>query len=267
MIQVYVIPSYKCNLNCPHCKLHLKEDTLNKEQFFETLVNFDADYKVLFGGEPTLDEALLQEILATEEINSISTNLLKLNSNLINLFKYYSLDIATSWNPHRFTPNQYQTWINNLKYLSHNNLECLILITLTEDLLSLDYELFKKMLDTWNKIPSISGIKFEYLIDPNAKDDLNLRADLWLCKLYQDWRWDFTNFNVKDIKNGYICDCSEVYTLPPEGIIQKGCPNFYNYNIIEECLNCPLAGACKPCPLQFNCAFPKNLYKLINGDS
>ena len=74
------------------------------------------------------------------------------------------------------------------------------------------------------------------------------------------------SYNVKDIKEGYICDCSEVYTLPPSGIIQKGCPNFYNFNIIEECLSCPLAGICKPCPLQRNCAFPKELYKLISGD-
>ena len=266
MIQVYVIPSYKCNLNCPHCNIHLKEDTLNKEQFLQTLMDFDADHKVLFGGEPTLDKPLLREILATGEINSISTNLVKLDKELIKLFKIYNLDIATSWNPHRFTPNQYKAWLDNLRWLSNKDLSCLVLITLTEDLLAYNYEDFKKMLDVWNKIPAIFGVKFEYLVDPQAKPDLNFRADKWLCKLYKDWRWSFTFYNVKDIKEGYICDCSEVYTLPPSGIIQKGCPNFYNFNIIEECLSCPLAGICKPCPLQRNCAFPKELYKLISGD-
>ena len=35
--KVYVIPSYKCNLNCPHCDIHNYKDTFNEDDFFNTL--------------------------------------------------------------------------------------------------------------------------------------------------------------------------------------------------------------------------------------
>ena len=86
MKKLYVIPTYHCNLKCPHCELHLRDDNFN-ESFYDVLSNNNIDLGVLFGGEPTLYRDRLIKCLKTNKIHSISTNLIKLDNELISLLK------------------------------------------------------------------------------------------------------------------------------------------------------------------------------------
>jgi sulfatase maturation enzyme AslB (radical SAM superfamily) len=214
----------------------------------------------LFGGEPTLYRDRLIKCLKTNKIHSISTNLLNLDDELISLYKDYNLSIATSWNPKRFTEKQYNIWLNNLKLLSDNNLSCIILITLTEDLLV--YNDFRNNLEEWDKIKSVKGILFEPLLDYNMSNDLHQRADDWLCNLYNNWLYSFENMIVDRVKH-WNCDCSDVWTLNPNGKISKGCPQNEKEFVLNDCLSCKLAGICNPCNLQHICSFPKKLYNKV----
>lgn len=259
MKKVYIIPTYHCNLNCSHCDLHLKKDNFN-ESFYDILKNIDVDFGILFGGEPTLYKDRLIKCLETNKINSISTNLLILDNELISLYKQYNIDIATSWNPLRFNDKQYQLWLKNLKLLELNNLSCIIMITLTEDLLL--YPFFENKLREWNLIKSIKGILFEPLLDYNMKENLHQRADEWLCKLYDNWNYSFENMIINKVKN-WNCDCSDIKTLNPNGQLMRGCPQREKEFVLNSCLKCQFASVCKPCNLQHLCSFPKKLYEKV----
>ena len=58
-------------------------------------------------------------------------------------------------------------------------------------------------------------------------------------------------------------DCSEVYHLTPDGILNKGCPHIQNLYVPNECYTCKLSGICSPCRLQKYCSVPINLHKKI----
>ena len=260
MKKIYAIPTYHCNLKCPHCELHLKEDNFS-EKFFEVLCSIEKGADItLFGGEPTLYRDRLERCLKTEKIASISTNLLLLDENLLSLYKEYGISIATSWNPQRFTDEQYLLWMSNLRKLEQNGLDCIILITLTEDLLA--YQEFNEHLKEWDNIKSINGILFEPLLDYKMKTDLHSRADLWLCELYDNWHFSMRNMIAEKVKK-WNCDCSNVWTLNPTGELVRGCPQQEKKFILNECLGCSLAGICRPCHLQHICSFPKKLYEKV----
>lgn len=258
----YIIPTYHCNLKCPHCDLHLKNDEFN-DDFYTQLKNIIADNIILFGGEPTLYRDRLTKCLKLNKITSISTNLLQLDDELISLYKEYNLSIATSWNPKRFIEEQYELWLNHLQLLTENGLSCIILITLTDDLLN--YDLFYNHLKQWDTIKSVEGILFEPLLDYNMKNDLHQRADEWLCKLYDNWNYSFENMIINRVKN-WNCDCRDTWTLQPNGKLVQGCPQNEQEYVLNDCLNCKLANICKPCNLQHICSFPKQLYeRVIHG--
>ena len=259
MKKLYIIPTYHCNLCCPHCDLHLKNDNFSSK-FYSVLKNTNIDSGILFGGEPTLYKERFIKCLETNKVNSITTNLLNLDKDILNLYKKYNLSIATSWNPCRFNDKQYDIWINNLKLLQKNNLSCIILITLTEDLLT--FNSFEKYLKDWDNIKSIDGILFEHLIDYNMKPDLHERADDWLCTITDKWCYSYKNLILDKIKN-WNCDCSDVWTLNPNGELKKGCPQFEKNNFLYNCLQCKMANICQPCRLQHLCSFPKKLYKKV----
>lgn len=231
MKKLYVIPTYHCNLKCSHCDLHLKDDDFD-ESFYKVLENNDIEFGVLFGGEPTFYKDRLIKCLKTNKIHSISTNLLNLDDELISLYKEYQLSIATSWNPKRFSEEQYKVWLNHLQILTTNGLSCIILITLTEDLLT--YDDFENRLKEWDNIKSIEGILFEPLLDYNMANDLHQRADKWLCKMYDKWSYSFENMIVNRVKN-WNCDCSDVWTLNPNGKLIKGCPQLEQIYVLNDC--------------------------------
>ena len=138
--QLYVIPSFDCNLKCPHCFLRLRKEDFNEVNFFNSLHNTSAYYRILFGGECTLHFDRFKKCLETGLIDAVSTNLLNLSPEILELYKEYEIALATSWNPQRFNEEQYKLWVENLRKLEGNGLDTIVLITLTEDLLSYDLE-------------------------------------------------------------------------------------------------------------------------------
>ena len=261
---LYAIPTYNCNLNCQHCDLHLKKDEYNEEKFIKALNDIEESEITLFGGEPLLYKDRFKKCVETNKITSVSTNLLLLDREYIELFKKYNLNIATSWNLFRFNEKQYKQWLEKLELLEKYDLKCIILITLTDDLLSYNIEKFLQMLDEWNLIKSIDGILFEHLIDDNATQELHIRADEWLCRLHNYWEYDFENLIEKRIKN-WDCDCSKIKTLMPNGEIKNGCPQYEKSFVIDKCFNCDLVNICRPCRLQNKCSFPQKLYRKVYG--
>jgi len=263
--KVYVIPSYKCNLNCPHCDIHNYKDTFNEDDFFNTLNNLESKEIILFGGEPLLNKHIFKKCIETNKFTGISTNLLLLDNEYIEYIKNYGLYIATSWNPNRFTDLEYCIWKEKLKLLSKNNLSCIVLITLTQDLFDYDMKDLISIFQELDNTSAIDGIQFEHLVDNNLPKDFHKKADEWLCKLYNIWNFKIKNITFKQVNN-WCFNCSNVYTLKPSGQLLKGCPQYSKPIICNECLTCNLAKICHPCSLQMNCSFPKQLYKLINND-
>lgn len=265
MKTLYVIPSFKCNLNCPHCEIHKKQDDFNEELFFNKLEQTDCEQVILFGGEPLFNKNRFKKCLETNKFTSISSNLLLMNDENLNLIKKYNLSIATSWNPQRFNDLEFSIWQGQLKALAKNDMHCIILITLTEDLLSYDMDKLLQMFEYWDNIKSVDGILFEHLVDYNMKKDLHQRADEWLCKLYDKWTFKFENIIVNRLNN-WNCDCHNVYTLFPNGKLLNICPQYEMTHIVNDCYTCSLVNKCRPCKLQHLCSFPKQLYKKVNNE-
>lgn len=263
--KVYLIPSYKCNLNCPHCDIHNYKDTFNEDVFFETFNNIDSNEFVLFGGEPLLNKHIFKKCVETGKITSLSTNLLLLDEEYIELIKKYNLNIATSWNPKRFNELEYQIWKEKLKLLSKNHLSCIVLITLTQDLIDYNKTDLILILQEIDNTSAVKGIQFEHLVDDNLSEDFHKKVDAWLCEWYGNWNFKMKNIIFEQVNN-WCFNCSNVYTLKPSGQLIKGCPQFTKATLCNECLTCKLSKICHPCSLQKTCSFPKQLYKLINID-
>lgn len=124
--EVYLIPTYKCNLNCPHCQI-TNNSADNFDNFLNTYKNIFSDVKdqknisyVLFGGEPLLNgyDKLYKLIEFGKSINkpicTTTSNLLLLDDKLLDLLLLNNIIIGTSWNPHRFTKEQEELWFKNI---------------------------------------------------------------------------------------------------------------------------------------------------------
>ena len=265
--KLYIVPNYECNLNCPHCDLHKLKYKYNSEKFIQQLNTIESREYILFGGEPLLYKDRFIQCIDTKKITSISTNLLLLNENTIEILKTNNIDISSSWNPLRFTEEQYKLWLEKLTLLSKFNLKATILVTLTEDLFQLRKERLHEIFNQIDNTNGIYGILFEYLLSSDANKEFYLECDKWLYEIYKNWQWKFNNFIINRLEN-WNCDCSNIRTLLPDGSIQLGCPQFdiklLRYK--EDCLQCKLASICNPCRLQRYCTFPKKLYQeYING--
>lgn len=263
--KVYLIPSYKCNLNCPHCDIHNIKEIFNEDNFFTILKQIESKEVILFGGEPLLNKQIFKRCIETNKITSISTNLLLLDEEYIELIKKYKINIATSWNPKRFSELEYHIWKEKLKLLSKNHLSCTVLITLTQDLFDYDDTDLTMIFQEIDNTSAVDGIQFEHLVDNKMPSNFHQKADEWLCKWYYKWNFKIKNITFEQINN-WCFDCSKVYTLKPSGNLVKGCPQFSKAIICEDCLTCSLSNICKPCSLQQNCSFPKGLYDLINNN-
>lgn len=261
--KVYIIPTYKCNLNCPHCDIHKFEDNFNADNFFNALNNLESEECVLFGGEPLLNKEIFKKCLSTNKITSVSSNLLLLDDEYIELFKKYNLFIATSWNPNRFTDENYKLWLEKLKLLKENNLSCFVLITLTQDLFDYDKEKLISIFNEIDKTGAVDEIQFEHLVSDNLEPNFHEKADEWLCQWFNNWNFKMKNRIESMVKN-WCFECSNTYTLKPSGELTKGCPQYKRPEICTECYSCKLAKICRPCSLQTKCSFPKRLYGLIN---
>jgi hypothetical protein len=247
---------------CPHCDIRTRPDGYNREEFLKQLNAFDGRV-TLFGGEPTLYQDRLFDIIehnTANNIKSISTNLVILNDRLLEFYKSLG-GLASSWNPNRFTNDQYKSWLTNLNTLAENNLKPAILITLTNDLFDMGVDNFISTAKQWNK-DSISYIKFEYYVGDTTKAYYE-QADNFLCELYENWDLEIKIDNIWLVNHGYCFVCSDIRTLSPDGTLSLGCPHGYHPKVPVECYSCEKASRCKPCRLQPYCSFPHKFEKLI----
>ena len=277
--EVYICPSFGCNLNCPHCTLK----NVRNEGNIKSIVNSIKKIKLynpnvsftLFGGEPSLlkDNILLVIRDAIGENNySVSTNLINFSDAFLQVLKEADLP-DTSWNPKRFhTPELYNKWLENLKVLKDNNITFELMITLTKDLIEQNPQKFIDKVLEWN----VKYIKLEFMI---GDDTLNPEdVDNWLVSLYHLW---YSNKKLKNFENVLFSrirdvafngaewegNCNKTLTILPSGNIKERCP-YYEYQLQKaECYNCEYFNYCKGgCPIQEKCVFPKKLFDLIKKE-
>lgn len=260
---LYAIPTKLCNQSCPHCNIKDTVDNYNEEAFLRQLRGFDG-HVTLFGGEPTLFPDRLMKALATEKVESITTNLMTLNDELI--AEYKDLYVATSWNDDRFVSNQYNTWLANLKRLEANDITCLVLITLTDGLIKSNINEFMRMIRLWaREYKAIDSILFEHLITDNKDQEFYERVDDWLCRIYRMWDVEIQN-QIVDKLNNWQHDCTGIATLYPDGRVALGCPHQSQMYVPSSCLTCSEVSKCRPCRLQQHCTYPKKLAKLVKSN-
>lgn len=261
--KVYALITEQCNLSCPHCNIRMKDESFNANKFTRVLKDFNG-LIVIFGGEPTLHQDRLFDCIINipeirAKIQSISTNLIILNDELITLYEQLKF-IASSWNPNRFTHSEYARWLTNINILEGHDVHVSVLVTLTEDLFTYGVDRFMSMISTWNH-SVISDIRFEYLVADGLTKAYYEAADRWLCEVYSKWTCKIP-MDISNVKNWYF-DCSETYTLYPDGTLVNRCPNHRYANVPVECYTCDRSDICRPCCLHDLCSFPKNLYRLI----
>ena len=272
MKTLYAVPSYKCNLACPHCNVRNKEVEFNFGKFLEALRTTDAENVILFGGEPTLIWDLFEAAIMTGKVTSVSTNLMVYSvdtyyTKFANLLRKYNVSVATSWNYERFKSiNEVGIWLSNVKALVEEYVDVLVLITLTKPLIDAPFEDIVKFFTALEK----TGVK-QFLFEPYIGDiECNREADEWLCGFHRAYKGKMTNLIEKKLDN-WKCDCSDTYTLEPNGDIVKGCPDSLVLKnrsyFLEECIDCNHVENCQPCNLEKTCSYPKKLAELIKNES
>lgn len=260
MKTLYAIPNFECNLSCDYCELKDRYVKYNEKKFLSALDNFDGQI-ILFGGEPLLDKSRLFKILETNKIDSISTNLLLLDKKTAE--KLAEIGIATTWTPNRFTEKQLDKWIDNLEALRQHNIDTKLLITLSEDTVSTKPRMVYEFLKRLEK-SSITSVLFEMLLDKSRPKEYYELCDLWLCEMREYFKdLPYINEIEEQIKNGWYFDCSQVFTLYPNGEIKKFCPQFSSYTLNTDCLKCERNTTCRPCMLQNRCVYPKKFGNLV----
>lgn len=264
-LTVYVIPSWACNLNCPHCFVKNQPDNYNEELFINALQQLKIQYPTanftLHGGEPTFNKNRLKTILSQNIITSITTNCITTDLEIYDWINKQDLAVATSWNTNRFiTDDIFKVWLSNIKQLKKDPL---LLITLDKDLISLPLEVF------FNKLYKIQDagvidILFECLVDNTLDDSFQTRVDEWLCEFHNRLHTDYVDLKINSLIETQILNwdfrCNSK-TLLPNGIVRDGCTmgNECNY-ILNECLGCDKANVCKPCVLHTRCSFFPKFY-------
>lgn len=268
-MEVYAIPNYECSLACQHCEIKDMKCKWDKAKFIKQLEDLPTNAHVtLFGGEPTLFADRLEACWKTGRVNSISTNLLHLSYEAWGVLLGKGIDIATSWNLFRFNDVQYARWLENLRALAAMRRSAQVMVTLTEDLIAESN--WSKVLDTFDQIDQTKGcnkLLLEHLISDDAAEDLHKRCDEWMCKLHDAWRWNMSNQLEEKLKTGWTFRCDDVWTLHPDGQLQKGCPHGKKTQLCKECLSCSKKDICKPCKLQCRCTFPKKLYEKLTNET
>lgn len=266
-ITFYVVPSWKCNLNCSHCTVKNQQYNVNHDKFFNTLLEQKKKHPnaefVLHGGEPTFDKNLFVDILSTDVITSVTTNLIFKDKEIISLINDYDLDIATSWNPKRFSSERLlNNWLDNLKSL---NKSPLLLITLDKDVVHIHP---KQFIETLRSFTNIKEVLFECLIDNSLDDNFQDIVDSWLCSVDEEWLSQ--HFYMKNLIRDQILQWNfncNTKTILPDGKIQEKCIFAKNYKpkFLKKCIDCKYNKHCIPCKLHNRCSFfPKFYERIVN---
>lgn len=277
MKEIFVCFDFTCNLNCPHCTLkditpQRYLDKVYNTMRFIRMVNDETLTFNLFGGEPLLlkDEELkiFEEFFDNTKI-ILSTNLLsKLTPYKIKLMKKVE-DVNTSWNPKRFTNEQYQHWLKQLKILNDNDISYSVMITLTKDLIQMNPLDFYNLVCSWEKCRNID---LKQMIGDLTNDFE--AVDEWLCRLYDIWKFkkplNLIFNEIKQIIEGkriWKNYCKTTTTIMPNGYLKDGCP-YYEYEPQKPfCYQCEYYPICKGgCNIQEKCTFPKKLYEKIKNE-
>lgn len=280
--EVYICPSFACNLRCPHCtlkninngKLELPA-IINSIKYIKEMAGKDLTFE-LFGGEPLL---LQKDVISAiyQEIKDypyyVSTNLLPFEfEKHIEILKGASW-VNSSWNPKRFdSPNgdDYDLWRKNMLALQDLGIKVNLMITLTSDLVY-DYtpQEFIELIRQWNPF----SIDLDYVI---GEDNTSLeRIDDWILDLYNNWNLDTILDPADNIRvvllnptlNRHYRDCWNHYTILPTGNIKPCCP-YYECDVDKTpCYCCELFYICNGgCRLESKCTFPKKLFYKIKEE-
>ena len=266
---LYALPTMKCNLHCPHCFIKDTPETFDREKFLSVLNNFEGSI-VMFGGEVTSNLDRFYDIYESNmidgksKISSVSSNLIVLNDKLISIYKSIN-SVSTSWNALRFTNAQYELWKSNCKRLSCNGIRHRIMVTLTEDLLEWDVEAFLDKAKEWITT-TLRDIKFEHYVGDSTSPEYFERVDKWLCELYSKWNIA-TKMEISERVLNWSYDCSEIYTLYPDGTVKNECPHASARYTPIECFECSRVETCRPCRLQKYCSYPKRFAELVKADN
>lgn len=263
---LYVLPTVNCNLSCPHCDVKSNIETYNRELFLQRIKEFHGEI-ALFGGEITYYKDRMFDIIDAckdnpRKIRSVSTNLIKLDDDLIEFYKKLGM-VGTSWNTDRFNEKEYQLWYKNCTSLKENNIQYTVLVTLTPELINMNIHEFISLCKNWNN-NGTTQLKLENLIYDELKQEHFEQTDEWLCELYKQWNLPMRNEIFDRILN-WKYNCYNVYSIYPDGTIKNGCPHNEDMHILDKCLDCKYADVCQPCRLQRHCSFPKKLYELIKN--
>lgn len=265
---LYAIPTMHCNLNCGHCFIKNAPEVYNREKFLDELNNFEGNI-ILFGGEVTSNIDRMFDVIESNRNNgkskivTVSTNLIVLDDKLIEFYKSLK-GISTSWNYDRFISNTYDIWKKNCSIIADNGISYKVMVTLTEDLFQLSVKEFLTIAKEWIT-PTITEIKFEHYIGKENTSEYFNRADEWLCELYKEWDIPVRLGIINKLKQ-WVFDCSEVYTLYPDGRLLNCCPHAKYGMVASECYTCEKVATCRPCRLQPHCSFPNKLADLVESD-
>lgn len=264
---LYAIPTMKCNLNCDHCFIVDTPEEFNRDKFISKLNNFNGEI-ILFGGEITSNRERMNDVIKTNKmdgisrISSISTNLIILDSELIEFYKTLH-HVSTSWNPHRFKyGSMFDKWLANCYRLSRSKINHTVMITLTNDLFEISPNEFIKIAKLFDN-EYLLEIKFEHYVGEVTKEYFE-KADLWLCEVYKLWDLN-TKFEIGDRICSWQYNCDNIYTLYPDGSLVNRCPHNLPGTTPVECYTCDRVKTCRPCKLQPYCSYPKHLAELIKG--
>ena len=252
MNTLYAMITKNCNLSCKHCDIKSDDpDNYNENVFVDTIQKFNGEV-ILFGGEPSLHEKRIKKVL--QYANSISTNLLDISDEFISFCNH--LNVATSWNPTRFSNKQFATWINNVKRLKNKPA---LLITLTPDLIcdTTYFNFFKNNFDGL-----FNDIVFEQLISDNINEEYFNKVDKWLVLLKKYWNMHMKSCSTTLKRKEWLFDCSHIKTLYPDGTLKNGCPQYTKVNIVNKCYPCNYVNICKPCVIQKECSCPIKLLSI-----
>lgn len=263
----YVVPSWKCNLNCSHCTVKNRPYKEDSEKLLHTIIEQSKLYPnaefALHGGEPTVNKNLFVKILETGIITGITTNLIINDQEIIDLINEYDIGTSTSWNAKRFSNEQlFNLWKENIKKLKRKPL---VLITLDKDLIKMNQS---EVINIIESFENVDEILFECLLDNTLKDEFQDTVDEWLCELDKQWiakKVSKVNLIRSQILNwNFNCNTK---TILPNGEIRDKCilATDNKQHFLQKCLNCKYNKICIPCRLHSRCSFfPKFYERVLN---
>lgn len=218
---------------------------------------------MLFGGEPLLNKfEIVERIVNTGKVNSMTSNFLLLDSKHVELLKKHHIVLGTSWNPDRFTSEQFKTWKEKIALAKDAGLHVEVFITLTDML----FEHVPEMLEVLDDIDQlhVDTLTLSMVIPSNEK--LVDMSDSLLCWLEDNWRWKFTN-RIKESMLAREPRCTtcrgRALTLYPNGFIDHNCTHVDSALKLKEfqiCKSCPFVGLCGRCLRQPVCVFYRRYF-------